>query len=590
MKKLFFFLAALMLSFTAQAKVTIISPDAENDALRLAVHYAEDGDIIEMTEGTYVQCNNGYVAFDGKAVTVRAAEGANVILQPQVRITLENGGKATFQNIKIDASRIHDLADWYEHVFYAADATEGKALVMEGCEFYGFNLNKSAIYSKADNKLDLCKINNCYFYNNVKSCLFFEGSSLGELEVTNSTFANIATDASGYYAGVIDVRNADAKVNIDHCTFYNCLLINTDYAAITMKGPKKDNVTISNNIFMLPESTDGQRAIRNDVEATNCMTFNYVKDNGGIHSSVTQTNCQLNVDPKFVDAPNGNYALAEGSPAIGAATDGSNLGDPRWNKPAVVEPTYEVMELTMTNLKVSNEGEATGLWAADLSNGIEVMLFLDAEGNLMPESSINVNWMDYPVTGTVEKSYSEELGTDVYVAVLYVALGDSNYKLTITMYYVPVEATPVVVENATIDDQSETAGFMYMKGEWTDAEGTVYPVTAEVPNFDATVAEAVYENVTVTVGGMGDNDPWLGFVQGDVTITIVENVVTLVGTAMSSWDGLVLDVTISGKLAQDPTGVENINGAIAPVKMIENGQIFIIRNGVKFNAQGAIVK
>lgn len=338
-KSLLLFLAALTLSFSAQAKVTVISPDAENDALRLAVHYAEDGDIIEMTEGTYVQCNNGYVAFDGKSVTVKAAEGANVVLQLQVPITLTNGGKATLQGIKIDASRLLEKADWYEHVVYPTDATEGKKLVMDGCELYGFNLNKSAIFSSKDNKLALCDVKNCYFHDNMKSCFFFEGESIAELSVVNSTFANIATDASGYYVGIIDVRNAAAKVAIDHCTFYNCLIMNTDYAAVTMKGPQAANVVISNNIFMLPEAIDGHRAIRESVEATNCMTFNYVKDNGGIHSSVTKTNCQLNVDPKFVDAANGNFALDKGSPALGAGTDGSNLGDPRWNAPAPEGPT-----------------------------------------------------------------------------------------------------------------------------------------------------------------------------------------------------------------------------------------------------------
>ena len=211
------------------------------------------------------------------------------------------------------------------------------------------------------------------------------------------------------------------------------------------------------------------------------------------------------------------------------------------------EPTVEVMELTMTNLQVSNYGEATGLWASDTDNGIEVMLFLDAEGNLMAESSIMVSWMDYNVTGTVTKAYNEELATDVYTAELYTTVGETNYKLIITMYSAPVVATPVVVENAEIDDQTEETGFMYMTGVWTDAEGVVYPVKAEVPGFDITVAEAVYKNVTVTVGGMGDEDPWLGFVQGDATITVVENIVTLTGV-MSSWDGLTLDVTITATI------------------------------------------
>ncbi len=199
MKKLFFFLAAVAVTLTASAKVTTISPDADNDALRLAVYYAEDGDVIEMTEGTYVQCNNGYVAFDGKSVTVKAAEGANVVLQLQVPITLTNGGKATLQGIKIDASRLLEKADWYEHVIYPTDATEGKELVMEGCELYGFSLNKSAIYSSASNTLALCKINNCYFHDNDKSCIFFEGESLGDLSITNSTVANITATVTDSY-------------------------------------------------------------------------------------------------------------------------------------------------------------------------------------------------------------------------------------------------------------------------------------------------------------------------------------------------------------------------------------------------------
>lgn len=378
MKKIFFFLAAMALAITANAKVTTISPDAENDALRLAVHYAEDGDIIEMTEGTYVQCNNGYVAFDGKSVTVKAAEGANVVLQLQVPITLTNGGKATLQGIKIDASRLTELADWYEHVVYPTDATEGKELVMDGCELYGFNINKSAIYSSSSNTLALCDVKNCYFHDNMKSCFFFEGSSIAELSVVNSTFANIATDASSYYAGPIDVRNADAKVTIDHCTFYDCKAMSTDYATVTMKGPQAANVVISNNIFALSSDETAMRAIRNNVNAKNCLTFNYKyssDSNPGLHSTVEPTDCKLNVDPKFVDAANGDFALNDGSPALGAGTDGSNLGDPRWNVVAEPEPVVYNVTVTAENGTVEGDGEyeegATATLTATPAEGYE---------------------------------------------------------------------------------------------------------------------------------------------------------------------------------------------------------------------------
>ena len=287
----------------------------------------------------------------------------------------------------------------------------------------------------------------------------------------------------------------------------------------------------------LTVTNPGNEAVEITVEAyTNCpATDKLVSATKTLNAGETKTTT-VKFDEYLADQVDVVYLHVVSS---GDLTVGAEAIEP--------EPEYELMELTMTNLQVSDYGNATGLWASDMDNGIEVMLFLDAEGNLMEESSIMVGWMDYTVTGTVTKAYNEELATDVYTAELYTTVGETNYKLIITMYYVPAEATPVVVENATIDDQTEETGFMYMTGVWTDAEGVVYPVSAEVPGFDATVAEAVYKNVTVTVGGWGDEDPWLGFVQGDATITIAENVVTLTGV-MSSWDGLTLDVTITGTL------------------------------------------
>lgn len=542
MKKLFFFLAAIAVAFTANAKVTTISPDAENDALRLAVHYAEDGDIIEMTEGTYVQCNNGYVEFDGKAVTVRAAEGANVVLQPQVRITIANGGKATFQNIKIDASQIHALADWYEHVFYVADATEGKELVLDGCEFYGFDVNNSAIYAGSDKKLDLCSLNNCYFYNNDKSCLFFEGESLGQLSVTNSTFANITAKVTdSYYAGIIDVRNAAAKVTVDHCTFYNCKLMNTDYAAVTMKGPQAANVVISNNIFMLPEAIDGHRAIRNDVEATNCMTFNYVKDNGGIHSSVTKTNCFLNVDPKFVDAANGNYALAEGSPALGVATDGSNLGDPRWNKPATKTVTIVVLP----------EGAATVTGAGEYEDGASVTVTASES-----DDYVFMGWMDYATEEIVANDY--EYTFQVLEDVVLIA------------YYIPFlegESNDLVIGENTLTASAELSiGKLNMNLVLGEEEEGMYWLaetsTLSIDGKEAILLDGVAMVVPVAQAALAE------------MVVMYNEALYYIGVVMYAPE----------------TGVDNITTTVAPTKIFKNGQILVVREGVAYDLVGRIVK
>lgn len=327
MKRIFNLFAAMLVALVANANVININTGT-SDALRKALNSAASGDVIVMAPGTYVESNSDYIAFTGKDVKVMAEEGAEVIIVPKVPVRLKSGARAEFVNVKFDCGHLSDLGS-YSEIIVPADGTAGKKVILDGCEFYGWTQKSNAIvHTRSDRQLDSIVINNCYFHDNLYNCVSLKYASV-DLVISNSTFANITTDANAPSLGVIDIQATSGSVLIDHCTFYNCEAKNTDYGAI--KVPNAIAPVVSNCIFAMPEAYEGGRAVYNaGGEVKNCLTYNYVKDeNTGIHSGPTITAC-IQGDPLFRDAANGSYYLQPNSPAYGAATDGSALGDPRW--------------------------------------------------------------------------------------------------------------------------------------------------------------------------------------------------------------------------------------------------------------------
>ncbi len=333
MKKILSFFAAMLVAVAANAAVINIDTSTAN-AIQGALNSAASGDEIVLAAGTYNESGN-YLAFTGKNLTVRAAEGAEVIIKTVCPVRLKEGATAEFINVKFDCSTIGE----YEQVIVAADDTDGKRVVLNGCEFYGWQKNKAMIQATSSRRLAQVMITDCYFHDCMKSVVFMENTNPSDLIIRNSTFANISTDASSFWAGVIDSRATSGIFVVDRCTFYNVLAMNTDYAAVGKVSNSASTVT--NSIFMLPASRDNVRAIRDVAEAVNCITYNYLKDSGkGIHSDVTKTNC-IQQDPLFVNAAEGNFTLGEGSPALTLA-DGEPVGDPRWVPAAAPAHTYTV--------------------------------------------------------------------------------------------------------------------------------------------------------------------------------------------------------------------------------------------------------
>ncbi len=306
------------------------STDGYNaDALRYTLNDAIDGDIIEMASGTYATESTNYIEFFGKHITVRAASGADVIIKTKRPVRVAGGSKAEFIDIKFDATLV---TGGYEHLMYAGDDDANNRLILENCEVYNFSRNGSAIYCSSSSKFATVTFNNCYFHDIKKSCFFSEGA-VGSFTLTNSTIANITTDSESYWAGIFDLRGSDVVVSVDHCTFYNCLPMNTDYGAVTVKASTQTSNSVSNCIFVMPTST-AQRGVYFGDSAKGQINYNinlnYTGSTNGIRNGgATKSNCS-DADPLFTNAASSDFTLGATSPARTASATSGPIGDPRW--------------------------------------------------------------------------------------------------------------------------------------------------------------------------------------------------------------------------------------------------------------------
>jgi hypothetical protein len=202
------------------------------------------------------------------------------------------------------------------------------------------------------------------------------------------------------------------------------------------------------------------------------------------------------------------------------------------------------------------------------------------------ESSVAISGID----ATFIDGYAYDIDVDAPAVkvVLHVEFSGTKYELQIDMTSKPVN---IEITDATIikeeypDGEGGTYTNWTMEGQWSDGN-TTYPVLVDMSAFDPTVAEADIM-VNIMVGSW--LDVFFGAAEGLVHATVAENVVTLTGTLVSYTSG-TWNINISAQLPKVPSALENLDTTIAPAKVIKNGQLVIIKNGVQYNAQGAVVK
>ena len=602
MRKIFLFVAAMFMALTASAAVIQINTST-TDALRKALNGAQTGDIIEMAAGTYVESPEDYIAFTGKNVTVRAAEGAEVIVQPNVPVRLKSGARAEFIGIKFDCGHLSDVNP-YSHMFLPADNSDGKKFIMTNCEFYNWTQNNSLFQTPSDRKLDSLVINNCYFHDCVKSVIHFTNVNLVGVEIKNSTFANIADPTNGtYWSAPIHVAATSGTVLVDHCTFYDVKPISLSYGAITTTTA----TVVSNCIMVLSESIDMCATnLPEGSEVKNTLTFNYANwQEYGHYNTATKTDCVWG-DPLFVYADAKNFQLEANSPALGVGTDGSNLGAPRWGvaAPAEYKTIYCKVEADWWNYDYDNRTAVCAYaWGGITQPAWPGILMTKVEGEeYIWKAEIDTRYTNILFTRcSADKEYK-----GVKTADLTIPTNDNN------MY---------TITKATRDWSSDPEAMGEEDGEWGKYAPYVqvledgFYLIGKFGGVDAwTVADLTAAKKFEWNKNVGEgNEEWkvvADLAEGDkVKACYVYHDAITSYTPDGEGNEYVVDANHagSGKTiyfqqlynnewgghfwidANEGTGLNNLN-AVKVVKMIENGQLVIIKNGVRYNAQGAIMK
>ena len=340
----------MLVAVAVNAAETTLEPGS--DVLRQAVKSASAGDVLILTDGVYQEPE---VVELNKSLTIQAAEGASPIVAQHYYMKLLNSAQVTFIGIKFDGGLYNEGAGANDHFIRPYDNSENKTLTLIGCEIC--NWKSYVIYpQRADRCMKELVIRKCFFHDNARSAIYVEtGSSsplpLAELAIEHSTFAG-----TGSSNRAIDVKNggsavADAKIRIDHCTFYN-------YGPV--RSEQSTDVVISNSIFAFP--TEGATATNLYAGAAinNCLVFNMT------HASGPTVTGEIAADPKFKDAANNDFTLDASSPAIAAGADNSNLGDARWWPAAEpVEPLMKTIYCKMDKAWWKADGAAVGVYTWD---------------------------------------------------------------------------------------------------------------------------------------------------------------------------------------------------------------------------------
>ncbi|MBO6307121.1 MAG: hypothetical protein J6M55_06405 [Paludibacteraceae bacterium] len=188
--------------------------------------------------------------------------------------------------------------------------------------------------------------------------------------------------------------------------------------------------------------------------------------------------------------------------------------------------------------------------------------------NVLPGTTIRIKF------GYVAETVLAIAGNDTML------LNPTDNKIANLEFPIMVETTvklqttsdkTVVIKQIMIDEPLVTWMYpiTYAPAENGKVEGWTIAFPYEEVKVTPTPAEG-YKTVSLTCNGIALHDEEVGY----VTFTMPAEAVQVVAQFATEF----------------PTAIDNTEAEVKAVKVVENGQMFILKGGVKYNAQGAVVK
>ena len=589
MKKILSIFAAALVAIAVNAETIPVA--AGENALRDAVASASAGDVLELASGNFAEV--GDFSID-KNLTIKAAEGASPVIANTYYIKVEGGAEVTFQGIKFDGAGASD------HCVRSHNSSTGAEVVtFDNCDFH--NYPSYVIYAqRANRKWNSLIVRNCYFYDNKRSSIYVgyeSGTDMACQAVTieNSIFANTVTPEGIEDRAVVAIYNAgseaaDIQVRVNHCTFYNFVKQSTGNTYSFLDVRKSTDVVISNCIFAQPAADMSGATYVYGGSIDNCLVFN------GGHRSSSIVHNGVEGDPLFADAAHGDFYLLPNSPALTAGTDGGIIGacpaaemktlyckmDKDWWKAdgaavgfytwddkgrqraawpgermAAVEGETDLWKIDVNVARnhmgiftrVSGEGEVY-----DWSSKTEDLTFPTDDKDMFTIANTEGCWSGCACDGVWSK-YGEEPAEQLENGFYLVG----KFNNVDAWDYASLTAEKQFVWNAHIGEGNE---------EWK--------VVADLVAGDKVKACYVYQGAITEYFPGGEGNEYV----------VDEN---HAGAGKTIYFQQMYNSDWGGQFYIEPNAGSAIHNAAVEakaVKMMENGQLVIIKNGVKYNVLG----